>query len=81
MDNANTPPVGRMYTQGAASCPVCQVLPWGEIRFCMLHAAAPALLEALERIVNSTDMGGEYGPDFWRLILAGQAVIAQAKGQ
>ena len=48
--NTNTPPPGRYYTQGAASCPACQVLPWGEIRLCRLHTAAPLLLKTLEQI-------------------------------
>jgi hypothetical protein len=49
----NVPPPGRFFTR--PSCAHCSVMPWGEIELCSLHASAPALLEALEYIMDSAN--------------------------
>ena len=77
MNNTNKPPVGCAYTQGTASCPSGQVLPWGEIRLCVLHAAAPALLDALLTIMSYEDVISRGIPVTHRD--TARAAIAQAK--
>lgn len=69
----------------ASDCAFCDVTQDGyEIRFCPLHAAAPALLAALQAIMANAGCEDQHGrEDEWveqRYVDQARAAIAQAEG-